>query len=150
MTLFTPLQYWSKTNPPITNLTTQFIYRITTAPELCHGLFTTSSSDYEPHHLTDAETAKVAPLVESSSSRKQILIAHAVGTLSANETITDEDMLLPPAWMDGGAPEPDMLDEPLPIMGNQDLGGRVAMLHSLAVLPKYVHRPLLFPSCLPY
>jgi hypothetical protein len=53
-------------------------------------------------------------------------------------------MMLPPAWTDGGAPEPEMLDEPLPIMGNQDLGGRVAMLHSLAVLPGYVYSFIFF------
>ncbi|KIW05828.1 uncharacterized protein PV09_03034 [Verruconis gallopava] len=107
----------------------KFIYRLTVAPELCHGLFTTASPDYEPQHLKTAETAKAACSVESSSPRKQILIAHAIGTLSTNNTVLDEDMALPPGWNDASVPKD-------PKLGHKP-EGRVAMLHSLAVLPSY-------------
>jgi hypothetical protein len=114
----------------LTTCSHQFIYRLTVSPELCHGLFTTASEDYESHHLSSAETAKVAQPVETFSSRKQILIAHAIGTLSTNETILDEDMALPPNWDDPKAKRDGRL-------GHKP-EGRVAMLHSLAVLPGYV------------
>ena len=117
------------------NHTPQFIYRLTVSPELCHGLFTTSSPDYDPHHLTDAPTAAAAKVVETSSARKQILIAHAIGTLSTNETILDDDMALPPAWTDGAAD--DAVEEKGRKLGHKK-EGRVACLHSLAVLPGYV------------
>jgi GNAT superfamily N-acetyltransferase len=67
--------------------------------------------------------------VESSSPRKQILIAHAIGTLSTNETILDDDMALPPKWDDLSTPQDGKL-------GHKP-EGKTAMLHSLAVLPGY-------------
>lgn len=106
----------------------KFEYRLTVAPELCHGLFTTSSEEYDAHHLVDAETAKTSNLVETGGSRRQILIAHAIGTLSTNETVLDEDMALPPGWREKAQKDPRL---------GHKADGRVACLHSLAVLPSY-------------
>lgn len=87
------------------------------------GLFSTTDSDYDSYLLEEAATAKVGALVETGHTRKHVLIAHAIGTLSSSPTVTDDAMTLP-------TPES-------PAHIGHEHGAPTICLHSLAVLPVY-------------
>ena len=91
--------------------TYQFIYRIADSGHLCFGIFTTV---YPGDARASLPTFDTAPLVQSGSNRRQVLLAHLIATLTTNFTIQDADMTL---------------------TGHKYYGRTIA-LHSLAVLPE--------------
>jgi len=92
------------------------------------GLFTTVDKNYDSHYFEEAATAKSGAQVETGSTRQHVLVAHAIGTLSNNPTVTDDDMELPTADS--------------PAHHGHQLGAPTICLHSLAVLPAYQGRGL--------
>ena len=70
----------------------QFIYRLTKCPELCFGIFISATPDSE---TAKVETWATAKRVENGSERRLVLIAHAIGTKTVNDSIQDEDMNIP-------------------------------------------------------
>jgi GNAT superfamily N-acetyltransferase len=68
-----------------------------------------------------------------------VLLAHAISTKTTGDTVSDDDMALPPRWADAShAPAPaaaaDAADDAR--LGHKE-EGRTLCLHSLAVLPEY-------------
>jgi ribosomal protein S18 acetylase RimI-like enzyme len=73
-------------------------------------------------------TASTGSAAESGTDRTSILLGHIISTKTANETVTDDDMALPPNW----ATKP----HESPELGHNEAGRTIA-LHSLAVDPEY-------------
>lgn len=109
----------------------QFIYRITKSGELCLGLFTSAYPDSAQQDAPTASTAK--PPDSNEPKRTGILLAHIIATKIEGDTITDDDMALPPRWKEGADMEPHL--------GHKEFG-RTLAVHSLAVLPTYQKRGL--------
>lgn len=104
----------------------KFIYRLTTAGELCLGLFTTSAHGSIP----TTATSKYARTIETgrSDGGVAILMAHIVGTRIISEVVTDEAMDYPRDWKSGKSLSS--------TKGHQE-NGRTICLHSLAVDPYF-------------
>lgn len=112
----------------------KFIYRLTTCPELCLGLFCT----VVPSNTKgwEIETLHTAQPVETgrSDGAVSVLLAHIVATLSQDNLVTEEAMDYPrePA---AAADDDDENRENWPRAGHVK-DGRTACIHSLAVHPK--------------
>ena len=108
------------------SLQSQFIYRLSTCPELCLGLFSTSNSK---DSLASAGTYDAAlPIDSFTPARKSVLLAHVIATKCESVTVTDDSMDFPPAWQGVIGPSESR--------GHQE-NGRTIAVHSLAVLPAY-------------
>ena len=128
--LFVGLRQLSFTN------ITQFIYRLIKCPELCFGIFISATPTSE---VAEAETWTTARCVENGSERRLVLVAHAIGTKTVNDTIKDEDMDLPDDIHHSTVPEVANRYPDSPRKGHKE-DGRTLCLHSLAVLPRYQHK----------
>ncbi|KAF2805820.1 acyl-CoA N-acyltransferase [Mytilinidion resinicola] len=96
----------------------KFIYRLKACGELCLGLFTSATStSTSPTLSTLSKEPFSHPADSSYPDRKSVLLAHCIATKSANLTVTDDDMAMPP-------------------LGHNE-HGRTICLHSVAVLPEY-------------
>jgi len=72
--------------------------------------------------------------------RRLVLVAHAIGTKTTNETIQDEDMAMPADMQQSTVPgAPGAAAVPRP--GHKE-DGRTVCVHSLGVLPAYQGRGL--------
>jgi len=105
-------------NPKIT-------YRLAKSSGLNIGLFTTVNPDDGTRTLPTYATARKT---ETGSPRKSVLVAHILATLTAHETVQDEDMALPKDW---NTTTPDTTQG----LGHKQ-GTRTVALHSLSVLPE--------------
>ena len=114
----------------------QFIYRLTKCPELCFGIFLSATPNSE---AAKAETWTTARRVENGSERRLVLVAHAFGTKTVNDTVRDEDMDLPDDIHHSTVPEVTEQCSDSPRKGHKE-DGRTICLHSLAVLPRYQHK----------
>lgn len=114
----------------------QFIYRLTKCPELCFGIFVSATPNSE---VTKIETWATAKNVENGSERRLVLIAHAFGTKTVNNTVGDEDMDIPDDIHHSTVPQVTNPDPDSPRKGHKE-DGRTICLHSLAVLPQYQHK----------
>lgn len=111
----------------------QFIYRLTKCPELCFGIFVSATPNSE---VAEAETWATAKRVENDSDRRLVLVAHAIGTKTVNETVKDEDMNIPDDIHHSTVPEVTNRYSDSPRTGHKE-DGQTICLHSLAVLPRY-------------
>lgn len=100
----------------------QFLYRFSRCGELCLGLFTSARAD------SSLATASVAqPVTLNDPERKAVLLAHCVATKTANQTVLDDDMEVPPNWEKSSK---------FHTVGHNE-GGRTICIHSLAVLSSH-------------
>jgi GNAT superfamily N-acetyltransferase len=111
----------------------QFIYRLTKCPELCFGIFISATPSSE---VAKAETWTTSKHVENGSERRLVLIAHAIGTKTVNDTVKDEDMDIPDDINHTTVPEVTNPFPDSPRKGHKE-DGQTICLHSLAVLPQY-------------
>lgn len=71
-----------------------------------------------------ATAATSTPVYSGAPDRKAVLLGHIIATKTTNDTVTDDDMALPPQ----GSTDPKL--------GHKE-AGRTVCIHSLAVLPDY-------------
>ncbi|KXL50462.1 hypothetical protein M433DRAFT_159475 [Acidomyces richmondensis BFW] len=103
----------------------KFQYRLRRCGELSMGIFTSHSDGDIPTAHTST------PVYSGAPQRKAVLLGHIVATKSMNQTVTDNDMMIP---------SPDASQEDPNIGHNEE--GRTVCIHSLAVLPDYQKRGL--------
>lgn len=96
----------------------KYIYRLSTCPELCLGLFSTTQPDTPASSLPTYASAR--PPNSAFPSRKGVLIAHVIATKRESPVVTDNAMNV----------------------GGHQEHGRTIAIHSLAVLPQYQRRNL--------
>lgn len=108
----------------------QFLYRFSRCGELCLGLFTSARIDSSHESLATASVAQ--PVTLNDPERKSVLLAHCVATKTANQTVLDDDMEVPPNWEKSSK---------FHTVGHNE-GGRTICIHSLAVLPSHQGRGL--------
>ena len=111
----------------------QFLYCLTTCPDLCLGLFSTTDSS-SPVANTATYPAGRAP-DSFSPDLKSVLIAHVIATKTTAPVVTDASMQIPSEWRSR------------PALGNDDAkghkeDGRTLAVHSLAVLPAFQNQGL--------
>ncbi|KAK9424314.1 hypothetical protein SUNI508_13725 [Seiridium unicorne] len=105
----------------------KFLYRLSSCPELCMGMFCTVSP--ETAKGWEIETCRTARPVETgrNDGSVSVLFAHVIGTRCPGEFITDNDMDYP---RDFRTAKPSKSK-----IGHQEDGQTIA-IHSLAVHPK--------------
>ncbi len=112
------------------NLSTQFVYRLTTCAELCMGVFCTvvpsNTKGWEIDTLHTAHTVETG----RDDAAVSVLLAHIVATRTHDEVVTDDSMSYPHG--DNTAKSNGDAD---PRIGHQEFG-RTVCIHSLAVHPK--------------
>ncbi|SLM33709.1 GNAT domain [Lasallia pustulata] len=111
----------------------KFHYRLTTCPDLCIGLFSTTDSSSP---VADAATYPAARAPDSFSPQlKSVLIAHVIATKTIAPGVTDESMEIPSNW------QSDLTRDDDDTKGHSE-NGRTLALHSLAVLPAFQNQGL--------
>lgn len=124
----------SRTYPPFgssRSQQSQFIYRLTKCPELCLGLFSTTTSP----SANDVPTFDSAHAPNSSTPNlKSVLIAMIIGTKTRAPAVTDECMENPPNWQS-------QRPNPQDLRGHQEHGQTICV-QTLGVLPAYQGRGL--------
>ncbi|MCJ1313875.1 hypothetical protein MMC25_007555 [Agyrium rufum] len=142
----------------------KLIYRLSTCPELCLGLYSTIK---EPTTDTEIVVYKNGrPPDSTKPDHRAVLIAHVIATLTTAPAVTDASMEIPPDFKpeldeSGKPPVPAKDAPPVPSKempsssdtsaskvsavsdrpGNQ-VEGRTLAIHSVAVLPSYQNRGL--------
>lgn len=114
----------------------QFLYRLTTCPDLSLGLFYTTDSSSP---VADTPTYPTARAPDSfSPNLKSVLIAHVISTKTTVSGVTNGSMEIPSGWQtlsirstlgDGDA------------KGHKE-NGRTLAVHCLAVLPSFQNQGL--------
>ncbi|KAI0525908.1 hypothetical protein F5B22DRAFT_588220 [Xylaria bambusicola] len=106
----------------------KFIYRLTTCPELCMGLFcTVVPSKAQGWEIDTLHTAHAVETGRDDAA-VSVLLAHIIATRSHGAVVTDDSMDYP----QGGRTTKSNDDSKV---GHQDFG-RTVCIHSLAVHPK--------------
>ncbi|KAM0801708.1 hypothetical protein BDR22DRAFT_157652 [Usnea florida] len=107
----------------------KFIYRLTTCPELCLGLF----SSIPPHSPSASVPtyATARPADSSSPDLKSVLVAMVISTKTVSSTVTDESMEIASNWESNPSNTS--------IHGHRE-DGRTIAIHSLSVLPSFQGR----------
>ncbi|CAD6568786.1 MAG: hypothetical protein ASARMPREDX12_001839 [Alectoria sarmentosa] len=104
----------------------KFIYRLTTCPELCLGLFSSTPSNSPNASIPTYPTAR--PADSASPAMKSVLIAMVISTKTISPTVTDESMDIAPNWKANPSNTS--------IHGHRE-DGRTIAIHSLSVLPAF-------------
>lgn len=109
----------------------KFIYRLTTCPELCLGLFSSTPSDSPNSSIPTYPSAR--PAYSASPDLKSVLIAMVISTKTTSPTVTDESMNVAPDW--------ETKPSNTTLHGHRE-DGRTIAIHSLCVLPSFQGRGL--------
>ncbi|KAF6224831.1 hypothetical protein HO133_010025 [Letharia lupina] len=109
----------------------KFIYRLTTCPELCLGLFSSTPPNSPNASIPTFSTAR--PADSASPDLKSVLIAMVISTKTMSPTVTDESMDVAPNWK--------INLSNTSIHGHRE-DGRTIAIHSLSVLPAFQGRGL--------
>ncbi|KAL8999909.1 MAG: hypothetical protein Q9169_001315 [Polycauliona sp. 2 TL-2023] len=109
----------------------KFDYRLTTAPELSLGLFSTSGPDGPTAALPTYTHSR--PPDSASPTKRGTLVAQVIATKCASTTVTDESMEYPADWRTRSSVSARQ--------GHQEHGRTIA-IHSLAALPEFKGRGL--------
>ncbi|KAK5628386.1 hypothetical protein RRF57_004101 [Xylaria bambusicola] len=106
----------------------KFIYRLTTCPELCMGLFcTVVPSKAQGWEIDTLHTAHAVETGRDDAA-VSVLLAHIIATRSHDTVVTDDSMDYPQGDSTGRSNNDSNI-------GHQDFG-RTVCIHSLAVHPK--------------
>ncbi|KAL6717208.1 hypothetical protein ACLMJK_005123 [Lecanora helva] len=111
----------------------KFRYRLTVCPELCFGLFSTTTSP--PSSTTIPTYATAHPPDSAYPSKRAVLIAMIIATKTNAPGVTDESMEYPPDYRTTPASASG------DTRGHQEQG-RTIGIHSVGVLPAYQRRGL--------
>ena len=115
-------------------------YRLTTCGELSLGIF---SSAVEGSDILKSPTGETANAIESSrAERKGVLLGAVVATKTQNNSISEQDTMLPESWQKSSEDETKSSN----LDGTSDAerqghneAGRTIALHSFSVVPDYQH-----------
>lgn len=119
-------------NPEHRGSREKFLYRLTTCPELCMGLYcTVVPSNAKGWEIDTLHTARPVETGRSDGA-VSVLLAHIVATMSQDRVVTDEAMDYP---REPAADDDDENRENWPRAGHRK-AGRTLCIHSLAVHPK--------------
>ncbi|KAG8531685.1 uncharacterized protein KY384_003317 [Bacidia gigantensis] len=103
----------------------KFEYRLSVAPELALGLFSTMTSDQDLSSVPTYEHAR--PAYSAQASRKQTLVGMVIATKTSAPGVTDASMERPDGPIDG--------------RGHHE-AGRTICIHSFGILPAFQGRGL--------
>ncbi|MCJ1297509.1 hypothetical protein MMC08_000296 [Hypocenomyce scalaris] len=111
----------------------KFLYCLTTCPDLCLGLFSTTDSSSPVANTATYPAGRVPD--SFSPDLKSVLIAHVIATKTTAPVVTDASMKIPSEWRSR------------PALGHDDAkghkeDGRTLAVHSLAVLPAFQNQGL--------
>ena len=132
--IFAPASPGASADLVLTSL--QFVYRLSTCPELCFGLFSTNTTSTPSSASADDQPtlASANPPNSSTPERKSVLIAMIIATKTSAPYLTDESLEYPPNW----TTQPSSPEE---TRGHQEHGQTIC-IHTLGVLPAYQGRGL--------